>query len=191
MSLKQQSTLITPRILAGQTLPLNISGRICKIVDAPASLILRVGDMPASLFKPGDGVEFELDSEFQRVEVTNPNNYDLDAQLWIGYARHISNRLALIEPETVFVPWVGTQIAAGTGQSFPPVISIGLIRRKALIVDNQDPSLPLHVRNTSGVVGMHVRAGQVHTLPISQEVEIFNPHGAAIACSVSEVYWSS
>lgn len=189
MSIRQQSTLIRPFIAANSTLPINIAGRYCYLVDAASPMEIRVGDQPASLFSPGTGVAFDEGSDFERIEVRNTTAYDQFVSLWIGFAQYLDRRTALIEPDTIISAWVGTSIASATGQSFPPILLQGRIRRKAITIDNQDPSLPLHVRDTSGEVALHVRAETTITLPISREIEVYNPHGAAVACSVSEIYW--
>lgn len=191
MSLRQQSTLVTPIIAAGQTLPLNITGRYCYLVDAPGPVEIKVGEQPASRFSPGTGVEFEQDSEFQRIEVKNPNAYPMAVSLWIGYARYLDRRLALLEPETIPLAWPGgPTLAANDGVTLIPALELGRSRRKCLIVDNQDPTLPLYIRDTAGTVLLHVRAENTITLPISTAVEVFNPHGAPIACSITEIYWT-
>lgn len=188
MSIRQQSTLIRPFVAANSTLPINIAGRYCYLVDAASPMEIRVGDQPASLFSPGTGVAFDEGNDFERIEVRNPTAYGQFVDLWVGYAQYLDRRTALIEPDTQLVPWSGTTLAAATGQLFPPLLSQGRIRRKAVIIDNQDPSLPLYIRQ-GGVVGMHIRSQNLVTLPLSREFELFNPHGSAVACNVSEIYW--
>lgn len=187
--IRQQANLLTPIIPANGILALNVPGRYCYLVDAASRIGMRIGDQPESLFAPGSGVAFPEGSDFERVELRNPTGAAQQVSVWVGYSEFVDRRIALIEPETELVAWSGTQIGAASGVTFPPVLTTPRVRRKALLIDNQDPALPLHVRDVAGNVAFHVRAETTITVPASGIVEVFNPAGAPVACSVCEIYW--
>jgi hypothetical protein len=189
MSLSRQGGILKPVLAAGEIYGLNVAGRVVQVLSAGSPIGLKIGEQPKSVFRPGTGCKFQSPDEFKRIEVTNEATFQQKIELWVGYSEYIDIRQTQLEPETELKAWDGTQIGAGLGVTFPPVLTGTRIRRKAIMFDNQDPTSSLQWRDVDGNVGGYVRPDQIIQQPLSGTVELFNPTGGNIACSVSEIYW--
>lgn len=190
--MKADSTLHRPILQAGQTLAMPLSGRYFSVVEAPGLIGVKLDQAPESLLEQGQQLNAGPADEFARVELRNLTTSPIRVAVWIGYTEFVDNRRAAIEAPTRFAPWSGTSLAATSGQKFlsAPGSMSRDVRRKCIVVTNEDPTLSLQIRDLSGVVGHTIFAQTAISLPISGDVEIYNANGAAVACRIAEIWWT-
>lgn len=190
--MKADSTLHRPIIQAGATLAIPAAGRYFSVVETPGLLGVKLDQAPESLLEQGQQLNASADDQFTRVELRNLSAAPIRVAVWIGFTEFVDNRRAAMEAPTRFAPWTGISLAAATGQTFPaaPASATRDVRRKAIVVTNEDPTLSLQVRDAAGVVGHTIFAQTAITLPISGDVEIYNANGAPVACRIAEIWWT-
>lgn len=159
------------------------------ILESPVTLQVRVKGGSFNPYVQDTGEDYGRVGSFTRLDVRNPSLNTVRVLIYVGYSRFISSRSSVIEPNTKFIAWNGTQIGATSGETFTGVPPAGSLRRKAIQVTNEDATLRLHLRDADGNVGLIIFPETSITLPISESVQVFNPNGAAVAARVSEIYW--
>lgn len=187
-----QGSFTTLKIAAGKTEPVNAEGNNFHVVFAPVPIEVRwANGGEFGFYEQGAGVrDIPGGQTFRRLEVRNPTVGDITVVIYVGGPIYSDARSSVIEPRTEYDAWTGTQINAATGQTFSGVPSGSRIRRKAIQITNLDATLNLQVRDSAGHVGLIVFPETSITLPISEAVEIYNANGAAVACAVSEIFWT-
>ncbi len=190
--MKADSTLHRPIIQAGATLRIPASGRYFSVVEAPGLLGVKLDQAPESLLEQGQQLNADPEDQFSGVELRNLSDAPIRVAVWIGFTQFVDNRRSAMEAPTRFAPWTGDSLAAATGQRFPaaPAANNRDVRRKAIVVTNEDPALSIQVRDYAGAVGHTIFAQTAVSLPISGDVEIYNANGAAVACRIAEIWWT-
>lgn len=187
MILSHSSTLT---IAAGGIQPINAEGRNFWVIRSAVDLQIRTGGGEFALYGQGTGLDTLPESEmFRRLEIRNPSIGEITVEIYIGGPLYRDSRSSVMEPRTEFDGQAANSINAATGLTLPGVPSGSRIRRKSIQVTNLDPNSNLQIRDSAAHVGVTVFANTSITLPVSESVEIFNPNGAAVALSVSEIWW--
>lgn len=188
------SQLYRVPLLPGRPNSFPVTGRHFFVVSSPVTLKVKIGEMVTNDFVASQGVSFDAPEYFTNIEITHAETVPVEVELWIGAVAFIDNRRDNIESPTVSVGWTGTSLAASPGVgstvTFTPSLTGGKIRRKAVVVANYDPALTINICDTAGNIVSPVRTGESITLPISGAFKLINPNGAAVACSVGEIYWT-
>lgn len=178
-------------IAPGAVQPVNIKGRNFYVVFSPVDIEIKRPGSEWATYPHGTGLDTLGDGgEFERLEVRNPSVGTITVVLWIGGPLFRDSRAAIIEPRTEIDAWSSNQLAATTGQTFSGLPSGLRIRRKCIQVTNLDANLNLQIRDAAGHVGLTIFPSTSITLPISESVEVYNPNGSPVSCSISEIWWT-
>lgn len=188
MNLSHFSTLEIP---AGRVIPINAAGRNFYVVYSPVDLEIALNGSEFAVYGQGAGLDDMPEGRtFKRLEVRNPSAASILVKIYIGGPLYRDSRYAVIEPNTIADGWSGTQLAATTGQSFPGTPAGLRVRRKAIVATNRDANLNLQIRDAAGHTILTIFPETSITLPISGEVEFYNPNGSPVACDFSEIWWT-
>lgn len=178
-------------IAPGAVQPVNIKGRNFYVVFAPVDIEIKRPGSEWATYPQGTGLDTQADgTEFERLEVRNPSAGTITVVLWIGGPLFRDSRSAIIEPRTEIAAWSSNQLAATTGSTLNGVPTGRRIRRKCIQVTNLDANLNLQIRDAAGHVGLTIFPSTSITLPISESVEVYNPNGSPVSCSISEIWWT-
>lgn len=179
-------------IAPGAVGTVNGAGDFFAVVSAAQDILIRIPGNEFTLFSQGDSLVMPAGEIFKRLEIRNPSaTASMIVVIYAGFGRYSQQRVAMMEPRTEFVSWAGTQLDPATGQTFAGTPIDRRVRRKCVQVTNGDATLRLQVRDAAGNVGLEIFPETSVTLPISETVEIYNPNGAAVACRVSEIWWTA
>ncbi len=200
MSIELQANIYRPVINAGQPLTQDIAGRHFYYINGSSPILVKLGNMSASLLRPGQGIgPLVSPDEFQRIEITNPAGTRMEVSFWAGYAPFIDNRQDQVEARTEFVPVADVPGVFEAGVLLPGQ-SLDLAgsptesryRRKAVVIGNLDPSPAVLILMTDAAdqIGGIVRGGESITHPISGFVRFRNTSASGIACHFSEIWWN-
>ena len=176
--------------------PFNNPGRFWKLLDCPVPIRVKIGDMPEMELVAGQGFDFPAGEYFERFEITNPLETTLTVTFWNGFVGFRDDRSNQFEAPTSFVPvaasgnYVPGSLGALGAVDLIESIAAGRLRRKAVQICNLDPATNLLICDTSDVVGAIVRPGETIAQPVSGPIRIKNTTGAAVACWLSEIYWT-
>lgn len=186
-----QSNFTTLQLPAGKVSAINARGTNFHVVFASADVQIKWPGGEFGYYQQGAGIDLLPSGQhFERLEIRNPTAGDLLVTVYIGGPLYRDSRASIIEPKTRAIGWSGTQLAATTGETFDGVPSGFLIRRKSIQVTNLDQNLTLQIRDTDGEVVLTVFPQTSITLPISEAIEIYNQNGSAVACNISEIWWT-
>lgn len=186
-----QAKTVTLSIAPGAIESIHGQGENFHLVFAPVDMQLKWPGGEFVTYPQGAGVDnLPGGQSFNRLEVRNPSTGTITVVVYVGGPLYRDNRSALIEPRTELDAWANNSLAAGTGQNFSGVPTGLRMRRKAINVTNLDASGNLQVRDAAGHIGLTVFPQTSITLPISESVTIHNATAGAIACSISEIWWT-
>lgn len=183
---RQFFTLTIP---GGGIRPIEQPGLCFSVVTAATVVDIKWYGTDWGAYEQGDGEDMRGTDGFKRLEIRNPTVNPVTVVIYVGDAMRVSQRVAIMEPRTRFHAWSGTDIAAGASVVFSGPHAATDLRRKAILVSNDDPALPLYVGDAAGNIGHTVLAQTSSTLPISENVTIHNPAGSAVACRIGEIWW--
>ena len=185
------SNFTTISIPAGAVIPINAEGSNFHVVYAAADIQIKWTGGEFGTYQQGAGMDLLPNGmTFRRLEVRNPNAGTILVTIYVGGPLYRDSRANVIEPKTRAIGWAGTQIDATDGETFAGTPSGLLIRRKSIQVTNLDTSLDLQIRDGDGNVVLTVFPRTSITLPISEEIEVYNQNGSAVACNISEIWWT-
>ena len=139
-------------------------------------------------YKQGTGERFTKNFEFQRLEFSNPNAYDVTVFIWYGFGEYIDRRFELLDASTSAVAYSGT-VTNPVPVIFNGVPSGTQTRRKYAIVTNLDAANPIKIRDLNGNNMATVFKEQNFIVDSSAGFEIFNETGAGIAYEVAEFWY--
>lgn len=206
----QQMLPTVLRIPAGETRPVNLQGQwfyikeLYDLVTNTTADDLQIstdlgGEMP---YNVGTGARFPGEAQFRHLIVRNSGANSVYVEIIGGYGDYIDNRLNIVrerpgqvqavqDQPTEATGWVGTSLAATTGQTFDGTPPAGYTQRKAIIITNRDATTAeLQIRETAtgNVIGI-IFASTAQVYFVSGSVEVFNPNGAPISCHVGEIWY--
>lgn len=188
----KQSAILTLNVPAGAIVPGKAVGAFLYLVSCPVPVKIRIDGQPFIDAKQGTGLEVGLGSAFEWFEVWNTSSTDIVVKAYVGFARYVDQRLAVVDAQTEADGWSGSSIAATTAVDFSGVGTGAHIgrQRRSFLISNADASLPLQLRDAAGHVVLIVFAGTSITLPISGFVRVYNPNPSPVAAYVGELWWA-
>ncbi|HYC70009.1 MAG TPA: hypothetical protein VEB66_02310 [Opitutaceae bacterium] len=182
---------IIKKIPAGAVVNAQGEGRNFWVVFCPVEIEIRVPGGEFETYSQGTGLNDLPDGgKFARLDVRNPSAGEVTVVLYVGGPLYRDARSALIEPKTVGVAHATISLNATSGVTLTGVPTGLRIRRKSVQLTNLDAVLNLQIRDAGGGVLATVFPEQTYTLPISEQVECYNPNGSAVACNISEIWWT-
>lgn len=156
-------------------------------------------------YNVGTGERFQNGSQFDRIEIENPNDFEVYIELLVGWSTFIDNRLNIvrtrpesiqpvIEAETEVAPWVGApagtyEIPASSSVEFAPVLTGRRILQKAITIANADPNSALRLLDENDEPFGRIIANSSQIFPISGTVKVENETGTAIVAYIGQIYW--
>lgn len=177
------------------------------IVDADTDAFINIKTDKTVMegFQVGTGKDFAKTGEinfFESLEIENLNAFAVVIIMFAGFGEYIDKRttivgnrlssiLPTIEPATMAFSVVGATdtIAASTVIALPGAPTTAQLRRKAIIVSNDDPATLLYVRTAAGVRVCVVQPKTEIILPISEACQVQNPSASIVSATVSEIWW--
>jgi hypothetical protein len=170
--------------------------------DNDAAVNIKTDSGVDELFTVGTGKEFSEENPFFRLQFQNLTADSITLRVFAGFGDYIDKRttivgnrlssiLPTIEPSTMPFPVAGgiLTIAASTTLILPGTASGSQLRRKAVLVSNDDPATLLYVNDAAGDRICIVQPKTEIMLPISTACEVENPSGSIVSATVSEIWW--
>ena len=191
-------------IAAGQSTTISGYGTMAYIVIATSPVNVRTrgakGTSSYSLLTQGTGIK---DTEFDAVDLQNPNVIPIIVQIWTGLAQFIDNRLIIANQQIpqVALPTCPTanskthiSIKDVSGGSFTDINGVNwlALQRLAIIVCNVDSGATFLLQRAGAVTASGLAVAAIYPLtslnyPASGDYSM-DVGGAAINCIVSEIY---
>ena len=186
-----QGTFVPLVLLPGEVRPVTIDGQNFHVVFSPADIEIKYPGGEWGAWGQGTGIgDIPGGGTFARLEVRNPTLGTVNVVLYIGGPRFNDSRSNVIEPKTAGVPAALSSLAGSTGHTATGVPNGKQIRRKAIVATNKDQNLDLELRDAAGGVLLTIFPRTSITLPISEHVVFWNPHGSPVSCNFSEIWWT-
>ncbi|MFT3870473.1 MAG: hypothetical protein QM715_18645 [Nibricoccus sp.] len=155
--------------------------------------ILRDG-APFLPYEQGDREDLPPGISFKRLEVKNPNLATAYVKIYSGYGRRNQNRPTVIEPPTIIKGQAFTSLAAspaaGSSVTLSGIPAAGQLRRKAVIISNQDAANPVYIKDADGNFCEAVEFKSTAIIHVSGAITIVNTTAAPIPVCVSEVWYT-
>jgi hypothetical protein len=194
------SQIIYRRKLApGESDNINFPGSFFYVVNADGPIRIGPNDEDGNVYDVGTGPIGPASHPFRKLKVQNEHTADNLVEIAVGVGEFRDNRFTLVPQRNVGVPIYpaptrfvvnpATSIAAGASVSLPGTWTAPDRIRKAIIVQNLDAALSLHIRVGNDVVN-EVPGSPIpmtHTFEVSGPVNIHNPHGAPVSCRIAEI----
>ena len=191
-------------IAAGQSTTVAGYGQEVYIIIATAPVNVRTrgskGSSSYSLLTQGTGIR---DTDFDAVDLQNPNAVPIIVQIWTGLAQFVDNRLILANqqiPQVAFptAPTANslTHIAINdlSGGAFTDINGVNwlALQRLAIIVCNVDTGATFLLQKAGAATATGVAVAAIYpltslNLPVSGDYSM-DVGGATINCIVSEIY---
>lgn len=189
-------------IPALSTYTLNQAGVRFYIVesDNDSPLFIKTDKTIEEIFTVGTGKWVSEEQFFRMLYIRNSTADVITIDLFVGFGEYIDNRttivgnrlssvLPVIEPKTLFVAHPDDSIDAGSGINFNGVPTGNRLRRKCIMVTNLDPTLNIVLQDTSINDGLTIFPNTSVTVPTSEEVNVANENGSAVAVNIAEIWW--
>lgn len=181
----------TLKLASGAIQPINVEGQNFWVVHAPVDLQIRLSGGEFATYGQGTGLDnLPGGGTFSRLEIRNPSLGAITVGIYIGGPLYRDSRAAVMEPKTEGDGWNGTQLLAGAGVTFDGIPSGDRIRRKSIQVTNLDVAARLQLRDADTHVILEIFGETSINLPVSESIQVWNPNGAAVACAISEIWWT-
>lgn len=189
------STIKQMVIPAGGLFPVSEFGERFYFIKCSATVMAKTEHSSEKPYQKGQG-EYYTDEKmwFKRLEIRNPNEYDVYVRLWVGFGQFLDSTSELIETPAVFYGWNSNTIAGLTSVVFLGRPSGVQLQRKAFNISNMDLTNDLLIQDVDSVTGLPVNTGLAVfaktsiTLPIAGPVAVRNATASAITCYISELW---
>jgi hypothetical protein len=194
------SQIIYRRTLApGQEDSINFPGTFFYVVNADGPVRIGPNNEDGNVYDVGTGPIGTPSRPFGKLKLRNEHTATNLVEIAVGEGEFRDNRFTLVPQRTIGIPMYpaptrmvvhpATSIAAGASVDLPATWTAPDRIRKAIVVQNLDASLALQIR-VGAAVANEVPGSPTpitHTFELSGPVNVFNPHGAAISCRISEI----
>lgn len=168
--------------------------------DSDSEIGIKTSRTQEEFFTVGTGKEFREDQFFTGLEVRNLSSAVVTIILFAGFGDYVDRRttivgnrltsiLPTIEAKTKPVGGQFTSINPNSTITLTGIPGAGQIRRKAIVVSNNDANLSLQIRDAAGNPLNTIQPASSHILPISEEVQIHNPNPSAVSLTYGEIWW--
>lgn len=167
------------------------------VVQGSGRILLRANNSAQKTYYRGTGERFPEGVTFERLEVTNDNDFTNYLEIWCGFGEYLDHRIdsETRQAATALETSVHT-IPAGSYVDLAPQVSLEnpYIRRQSLAVSNQSPTLSLVIGNTDTTPEAHLRGivlpgADTFSLPTSGTVRVLNNNGEPVSIGVLENYY--
>lgn len=190
-------------LAANETAVKNISGQFIYCVDSNQGFDFAMDE--GRLIESDIGIEYRQvgDQLFTKIRVSNPNATELRCSFLYGFGKIEDRRLVPVAGRRVGIliqefptQYLGsgiTSIAATTTETFDGVPSGDQVSRKELVVTNLE-SLGgnfLQIQDSSSNEGRVVLPQQSIAVVSTDEIQVRNTTGSAIACRIDEVWYTN
>jgi hypothetical protein len=190
------STIKTMVIPANGLFPISEYGERFYFIKCSAQVFVKTEHSSEKPYQKGQGEHYtDIKMWFRRLEVRNPNNFDVYVRLWVGFGEFLDSTSELIETPAVFYSWNNNTIAASTSVVFLGRPSGVQLQRKAFQISNMDLANSLFIQDVDPITGNPVNTGLAVfpltsiTLPIAGAVAVKNDTASAIICYISELWY--
>jgi len=193
------STVKSSVIPAGGYFNLEQFGNRFYFINATAGVLVRADQGVQKPYRKSTGEDFEKQNAFfNRLEIYNPNAFNVYVQLWVGFGEYLDTTAELIELFARYYPVTipSQTIGGGSYVSLNGNPSGVQLQRKGVVVSNNDPSNSIIIKDVDPTTNLPVTGGclvfpktSVY-LPISGACAIANDTGAGIVVYVSELWYT-
>lgn len=198
--ISRSAQTIIATIPAASTRQFNVPGNYFYFVENGGTVWLKTDIGGSKPYQLGTGEIVPPGSFFRFLELENRSAASIDIELYIGFGEYIDKRLNIVrerpasvqpvaEQPTAYVASATVSIAATTAVVFTGTPATGQLRRKAIVISNRDTAASIVVRDDSNAPGTEVFPSTSITLPVSGEIEVYNPTGGAIAVYMAEIFY--
>lgn len=179
-------------IVPGGIVPVFAEGDFFYVVETNVDLQIMRSGAPLAPYQQGTGEQLPPGAMFDRLEVRNPSlSVPAKVRLYVGFGRYLNQRQAVYEPKTRVACRSGSLASLAT-LDLSPALAAGDLRRKEIVICNGSAELRLYWRNkTTGVAGGFILPGFSAALPVSEDLELYNPAGSALEYYVTEIFWTT
>jgi len=154
------STIKTMVIPANGLFPVSEYGERFYFIKCSAQVMVKTEHSSEKPYQKGQGEYYtDLKMWFRRLEVRNPNNFDVYVRLWVGFGEFLDSTSELVETPAVFYAWNANTIAASTTVVFLGRPSGVQLQRKAFNISNMDLVNDLFIMDVDPVTGLAVNTG--------------------------------
>lgn len=187
------------QLAAGQEDNINFPGTFFYVVNADGPVRIGPNNEDGNVYDVGTGPIGTPSRPFAKLKIRNEHTSANLVEIAVGEGEFRDNRFTLVPTRNVgvpmypaptrFVPNAAASIAAGASVNLPGTWVAPDRIRKAIVVQNLDAALSLQIRVGTDVVN-EVPGSAVpitHTFEVSGPCNIFNPHGAPVACRIAEI----
>lgn len=191
------STVVQAIIPANGLYPVNQYGNRFYFRIASSGVLVRSGQGVEKPYIKGQGENYaNLGVTFNRLEIRNPNAFDVFVQVWVGFGEYLDSTYELIEAPSKYYPVIltGQEIAASAYVILNGNPSGVQLQRKAVIVSNNDLANSLIIKDVDPITNLPVTGGLAVfartsiRLDVSGPIAIVNETASDIACYVSELW---
>ncbi len=193
------STVKSSVIPAGGYFNLEQFGNRFYFINATSGVLVRADQGVQKPYRKGTGEDFEKQNAFfNRLEIYNPNAFNVYVQLWVGFGEYLDTTSELIElfAQYYAVPLTLSQIGAGAHVLLNGNPTGVQLQRKSIQVSNMDLANSLFIMDVDPITNLPVTTGFVVfplttiMFPVSGKVAVKNDTASAIVCYISELWYT-
>lgn len=184
------SSLMQGEIVAGGVFPVIQYGETYYLVDSTGPIDIATNYSPRKQYRKGQGEKVPSEQRFTRLELHNPNSFDISFRLWVGFGDFLDRTAEVIEGYTRVVGYPSTSIPA-----VDEVVSTGdpqgiYVQRKQIIVSNLDQVNNLFLKDENNNYVCAVFPLTSITIPVSGPIKVVNENGSPVNVCLSEVWYT-
>jgi|GEM_PF-5837488 len=193
---------LTDTVIAGQRKAINAQGDHFYFTECSGTVEISTDMTAAAPFSVGEGERLPRGFEFKRMTLKNTSAEDISYELFVGRNRRIDNRLNVVDGRIastarfqqdatkLYYPQASDTIAATTTVSFGSVASGTQLRRKSIIVSNNDTTNNLTIRDIANSRDVaYIFPKTAFQLDTSDSVAVRNDSGSPISYGVTEIWY--
>lgn len=183
-------------IPAGGTWGISHYGNRFYFQQATSIILARTEHTVDRPYKKGQGEQFPDELRFKRLEISNPNPFDIYVQVWVGFGEFLDSTFEVVDGFTKCfgVPLPSQQIAALSEVYLSGNPTGQQLQRKAVVISNMDLANVLLVMeaDNSGVGTVPTNVIFPLTsiiLPVSGPIVVRNNTASPIVTYIGEIFY--
>lgn len=184
------STTETRTLAPGEIYPIPAPGDFFLVTETTGTVEIYRTGAPFLPYSQGDSETLPPGTEFDRLEVRNPNPYPVTVSVFVGYGRRNQSRQSTLETPTTATGTGLITLAAGESITLNGMPPEGCIYRKAVLVTNFDLANALVIETAAGVAIGACLPRTAWRENLSCSLRITNTSGGGVPCIVGEVWHS-
>lgn len=158
------------------------------VVLSPCDLLVKFPGQEWVLYAQGDWKELKA-GKFDRLEIRNPTLAEITVIVYAGSDRYGQQRQSTIDAYTETVGSAVVAINNNASIAFPGTPNGKFIRRRCLIVSNEDPAARLRIRDAMGNNCSTIEPKSSQVIFSAGPLYLFNNSGGAVTFSASETWY--